>query len=105
STNPDAPATVNGQAIPEASYSRAAQGQLEQAHQNGELAAGEAAKVRRQVLDALIEQTLVSQAAIKMGMAVSDEELAHTLQSTFRGQDGRYDQSRYMQYLREQAQQ
>jgi peptidyl-prolyl cis-trans isomerase D len=93
--------------VTEEAYSQAVQQRLEQMRgQSGaEITAADAASARRQALDSLVEQVLVAQEASKLGLTVSDEELAHAIQSSFRGSDGRFNESEYLAYLREQARQ
>lgn len=68
-------ATVNGVEIPRANYERA----LLRAQAITSVA--DPAALRRQVLDSLIEQELIAQAAPDLGVAVTDEEVAAEIES------------------------
>jgi peptidyl-prolyl cis-trans isomerase D len=102
----NAVAVVNGIPVSEEQYSRAVQARLDQmrAGSSGEVTAAQAAKARREALDSLEQQALLQAASRKLGLSVSDAELAHAIEGSFAGQGG-FSQAQYQQFLQAQAQQ
>jgi peptidyl-prolyl cis-trans isomerase D len=59
------------------------------------------ASLKKRALDSLIENSIMSQAAKKLGISVSDEELAASLQrlSYFKDDTGKFSKDKYLQIL------
>lgn len=101
---PDTVATVNGQPVSGREFQRLYEQTLGQYREQlgGVIPAGllESLGVRQQVLNQLIQETLLRQGAVQAGLLVSDEEvqaMIHAME-TFR-QDGIFNLERYKQTL------
>jgi|GEM_PF-2051886 peptidyl-prolyl cis-trans isomerase D len=106
--NENSPAVVNGEAVDERSLSRAMQAREDELHSRfgAEVPKPALNRARREMLDAMIEDLLATQGARSLKVAVSDDEVAQTIQSfpEFRGQDGRFSPQAYQMFLSQQAQ-
>jgi peptidyl-prolyl cis-trans isomerase D len=93
-------AEVNGTTIPMAQFSRHYNDLVKQYQ---ERAAGEltpemikALRLKEMALSQLVEETLILQAAPRLGLGVTDAELRHQIQSyPYFQKDGKFDQERY----------
>lgn len=104
----NAAAVVDGVAVPQQRYSRVLSSRLEQARRNagGELSDGEALSVRKEVLGALIDETLAAQHAKDLGQSMSEAEFRDAVVNdpSLKDEKGNFDQRRYQQILMQQAQ-
>jgi peptidyl-prolyl cis-trans isomerase D len=104
-----AAAVVNGEAVPQQRYSRALSQQMEQARRaaGGELSEAESLKLRRETLDALIDEVLALQQAESLGQTMSEAEFREAALNdpSLRNEQGVFDVQRYQQILAAQAQQ
>ena len=107
-SNRDAVAVVDGEAIKmdrfEKEVSQAVDSERERL--GGELSDADSARLRKDTLDQLINESLALQGLKKMGISMSDEELRQTLMGdpSFRDEKGNYSQDRYFRFLNAQAQ-
>ena len=105
--NSDAIALVNGKAIPQEDYfksvSRALESQRER--MGGELSEAESARVRKAVLDDMINELLAVEGGEALGLGLGENEFKQALiqDRTFQNEQGVFDPQRYQQFLQAQA--
>lgn len=103
-----AAAVVNGQPVDAQEYSRILTQRLEQERlrQGGDLSEAESNKVRRDTLNALIDEQLALAGAKSLGQTMSDEEFRAQLLNDpeLKDQQGHFDQARYQRILDQEAQ-
>lgn len=102
-----AAAVVNGKAVPQQRFSRALTQQLETARREagGELSEAESRRLRRETLQALVDEELALQHAQDLGQAMSQAEFrdAALNDPSLRNEQGVFDPMRYQQLLAMQA--
>ncbi len=100
-------ATVNGKAIPQDDYFRAVSRALESQRERmgGELTEAESARVRRMVLDDMINELLAVEGGEDLGLGLGEDEFKQALirDRTFQNEQGAFDPQRYQQFLQAQA--
>jgi peptidyl-prolyl cis-trans isomerase D len=103
-----AAALVNGKPVAGERYSRQLQARLESERQTqGELTEGESLRIRREVMDSLIDEQLALEHAETLGQKISAEEFRQAVLNDpgFRNEKGGFDAARYNQLLQMQAEQ
>lgn len=100
-------AVVNGSKILDTDYGRAYRNQLRMAESQSQrtLSDPEQKQLGEQVRQQLIEREVMLQEAVRLGLEVSDSEVARQLiQLQFlRGTDGKFDEDLYMKFLKRQG--
>lgn len=100
---------VDGVPISQQRYSRALGQQLEQARRaaGGELSEAESLKLRKEILDALVDEELAIGHAEELGQTMSEAEFREAALNdpSLRNEQGVFDVQRYQQILAAQAQQ
>lgn len=97
-------AEVNGEAIREQELNRVLRQQLRfQQRFNPNMTDADRLRVRQQVMDGLIEQRLMIQAARELGLLVSPKELRRAVIENpgFQDDEGNFDQKAYAEYIQD----
>jgi parvulin-like peptidyl-prolyl isomerase len=95
-------ATVNGQKIMGTEFSRVYQGALrqKQAYEGRSLTNAEEKALQEDVKQGMIEQEVLLQEALHMGLEVSDSEVAAIIFENFQDEDGKYDEEVFQRSLK-----
>jgi peptidyl-prolyl cis-trans isomerase D len=103
SADPNVIAKVGSQDITYADFNRIYQPELDRLYNvQGEApTSDQLTNLKKHVLDSLIDNTIMSQTAQKLGIVISDEELASILQNEpyFKDQNGKFSKEKYAQVL------
>ncbi len=102
-TDPNVVAKVGKETITYSELDKIYQPQLDRLYNTlGEApSADQIASLKKRSLDSLIENSIMSQTAKKLGVSISDEELAASLQrlSYFKDDNGKFSKDKYLQVL------
>jgi len=97
-------AKVGDDGITRVDFNKACQPVLERlyASQEGQASPEEIKKVQEQVLDTMVNEKILQQTAQKLGVEVSDEELAGVIQNqSYFKKDGKFDKATYIKVLQD----
>ncbi|HXC63538.1 MAG TPA: SurA N-terminal domain-containing protein, partial [bacterium] len=104
-----AAATVDGESVSGQLYSRMINNRLEQARQDsgGELTEADSLKIRRDILNDLIDEQLALDHAKSLGQTLNQTEFQQAVMSdpSLKDEQGRFDANRYQRILQMQAEQ
>jgi peptidyl-prolyl cis-trans isomerase D len=92
---------VNGERIPESAFTLMYMSQyrsMQAQNPDFDITKAREMDLRNRVMDNLVEQVLLAQAATSQGMRVTDDELARTISETFQ-RDGKFDRDLYQRQI------